>query len=393
MSAASIKSAPKITNLSESDDAIRFTLSNVDVSIANGLRRTLLSDIRSVVFRGFPYEESRINISTNTSRLNNEIIKQRISCVPIHITDPDFPIADHIVEMSIQNTTDHTIYATTGDFKIKNTNTDSYLTNDAVREIFPASPISGEFIDLVRLRPNTMGHNKGEEIVLRAELDWGTQAEDGAFNAVSVCIYSNTLDQVDANKRWTEREKELKHESATAEMIQMAKSDWTNLDAYRSFKPNSYDFDIESVGVWDNSRVVLMGCDAMIRRIRDFANEVETNRGELIGVSDTTIRNSYDITMKNQDYTLGKVLEYFLYNDYYMMNGGKSPQILTFCGFAKPHPHINESVIRIALADQPADATGTIVSMIVEVSNRAIDIYSKIRPYFDNTSGGKRKMS
>ena len=33
---------PKITNIAETDDVLTFTLQNVDVGIANAIRRTLL---------------------------------------------------------------------------------------------------------------------------------------------------------------------------------------------------------------------------------------------------------------------------------------------------------------------------------------------------------------
>ena len=76
---------PHIENKSNKDDMMSFTLSGVNVSIANALRRTILSDIQTVVFKTSPYEECKANIITNTSRLNNEILKQRLSCIPIHI--------------------------------------------------------------------------------------------------------------------------------------------------------------------------------------------------------------------------------------------------------------------------------------------------------------------
>ena len=85
---------PKVSELSEDNNVLRFTLTNVNVSLANALRRIILSEIPTVVFRGFPHENNDIDINVNTSRLNNEIIKQRVSCIPVHITDIDFPIKD-----------------------------------------------------------------------------------------------------------------------------------------------------------------------------------------------------------------------------------------------------------------------------------------------------------
>ncbi len=49
---------------------------------------------------------------------------------------------------------------------------------------------------------------------------------------------------------------------------------------------------------------------------------------------------------------------YFLYKTYYIEN-----KSLTFCGFRKPHPHINKSIIRIAFKEEAPDdnslTTGT----------------------------------
>ena len=75
--------APKIANLKEEDGIMTFTISNLDVSYVNALRRTILTDIPTLAFKTTPYEENKANIIHNTSRLNNEIIKQRLSCIPI----------------------------------------------------------------------------------------------------------------------------------------------------------------------------------------------------------------------------------------------------------------------------------------------------------------------
>ena len=93
---------PRIENVSEdNNDILTFTLSGVNVSIANAIRRTILSNIPTVVFRTAPYEENKANITVNTSRLNNEILKQRLSCIPIHITDLEMPLQNYIMEVNV----------------------------------------------------------------------------------------------------------------------------------------------------------------------------------------------------------------------------------------------------------------------------------------------------
>ena len=107
-------------NSSPNDEILLFTLSGVNVSLANAIRRTILSDIPLVVFRTTPYKENKANIISNTSRLNNEILKQRLSCIPIHIKDPDsFPLKNYLLEVNVENITNTTMYVTTENFIVE----------------------------------------------------------------------------------------------------------------------------------------------------------------------------------------------------------------------------------------------------------------------------------
>ena len=113
---------PVISKISDESPALKFTLSGVNVSVANALRRIILSEIPCVVFRTTPYEKNDCKIEINTTRMNNEIIKQRLSCIPIHINDVDFPIDNYILEVDKKNESDSIEYVTTEDFKIKDIN-------------------------------------------------------------------------------------------------------------------------------------------------------------------------------------------------------------------------------------------------------------------------------
>ena len=98
-------------------------------SIANALRRTIMSDIRSVVFHTFPYaKENQCTIETNTTRFNNEIIKHRLSCVPIHITDLTIPLENYLLVLKKKNESGVVEYVTTEDFQIKDVKTGKFLS-------------------------------------------------------------------------------------------------------------------------------------------------------------------------------------------------------------------------------------------------------------------------
>ena len=74
--------------------------------------------------------------------------------------------------------------------------------------------------------------------------------------------------------------------------------------------------------------------------------------------------NCYDIILKNEDYTIGKIIEYILYQDYY--NKGNE---LMYVGFSKKHPHDTDSIIRIAFRDEndsDIDNVKTILNHAIE---------------------------
>ena len=187
---------PIIKITSEENNTLFFTMSNINHSLANSLRRIILSDIPTLVFRTFPHNESKVDITINTTRLNNQIIKQRIGCIPIHITDTDFPYKDYVVEVDKKNETDTIQLLTTADFKIKNISTDKYLSPTAVKEIFPPDSLTGGYIPITRLRPKLSENIEGEHIQFTGHLDIGTAKQDGMYNIVSTCAYGATMDVV-----------------------------------------------------------------------------------------------------------------------------------------------------------------------------------------------------
>ena len=114
-------------------------------------------------------------VSLRIQSLNNEIIKQRLSCIPIHIKDAqDFPSKNYIMEVNMENTTDTLMFVTTENFTIKDLVSGKLLPETKVREIFPADDYTGYFIDFLRLRPKISDEIPGEKIHLTCEFDVGT---------------------------------------------------------------------------------------------------------------------------------------------------------------------------------------------------------------------------
>jgi len=362
---------PTVTQLFEENNTLKFTINNINSSLINSLRRVILSEIPTIVFRTFPYDKNKANIEVNTTRFNNEIIKQRLSCIPININDLNFPYQDHIMELEVFNDTKEIIYVTTEDFKIKNKKTNMYISDLALQKIFPPNNITNTYIDFLRLHPQIAENIPGEQIKLTCEFDLGKAKENGAFNVVSTCSFGGTLDLIKIEKEWSVKEKKVTEEEK--EDIDFIKKDWLLIEGARNTIKDSFDFIIESIGIYSNFELMVMACDIMIDKFKNFIKILQEQ--PIIDKSNDTLENCYIITLENEDYTLGKVIEYLLYTLYF---GNE----LTFCGFRKPHPHINSSILKLSFKEDVDN--NTIISKIVSVCLEGIKIYEDIKGNFIN---------
>jgi DNA-directed RNA polymerase subunit L len=338
---------PQITSVSEENQIYKFTLFDVNVSIANALRRTILMDIPMVVFRTEIQETNDCTIHKNSGRLHNEILKQRLSCIPVHVgmDELDKLPGKYVLEVNVKNESDVLQFVTTEHFKIRSKSDETdYLSREDVQKIFP--PFQSEYyIDLARLRPKISDSVPGEELYLTSEFSISSAKESSMFNSVSKCSYGNTPDLDKINKLWDEVEGKLNKENVSKDDISLKKKNFYLLDAQRYYKENSFDFTIKTVGVYENQLIVKKASEILVTKFRLFTESIN-NKLVTILPSETSMDYCYDIYLEGEDYTMGKVLEYFLYSLFY-----EKSKTLSFCGFRKNHPHDVHSIIRVAFND------------------------------------------
>ena len=367
---------PQVELIDHKDDILKFTLRDVNVSFANAIRRTILSDIPILVFKTTPYEENRANIITNTSRLNNEIIKQRLSCIPIHVQDIEtFPLKQYQLEVNVENNTDTMIFVTTKDFLIKDIETNKYLSEAKTKEIFPPDDYTGYYIDFVRLRPKLSDQIPGEKIHLTCEFQVGTAKEDGMFNVVSTCSYGFTLDVDKIDSELAKKKQAWKDEGNTGEEIEFESKNWKLLDAMRITKKDSFDFILKTIGIYSNNDLLDKACNVLIKKIETLHEELETDTLDIHRTKNSTMSHAYDIILEEDDYTIGKTLEYLMYTKFY-----EGLKTITFCGYKKMHPHDHYSIIRVAYVD-PADIS-IVKQNLTECIMELTKIFQKIQKEF-----------
>jgi len=385
-------SVVKVVN--EKDD-LYFTLQGVDVCFANALRRTILSQIDRIALDNIIIEE---NTST---QFHNEIIKERLRCVPVHLTLSDKDMAqfceEHVVEVDVSNQTGEKIYVTTEHFQVKNRTNGQYMSPTEVHQIFKPYQ-QFYFIDLMRLLPGKGETIQGERIKFKAQFGVHKADENSCYSVVSKCAFHNTVDSVKAQEVWHRIEEKMKEDGATGELIALKRRDFHALDKYRYFVPRSFDFVVRSLGIYDNADLVARACRTLVHRFTTLQEEVEKDRVVMVPSSQvkyaslhppSSMENALDIVLTPTNaaarlrtmgvdeedqchdlYSVGYILDHVLLDDGY--------DKARFVGFAKFHPHNKEAVLRVALRTGTEGSELVLKKMLIEACQKAQQVFRSL---------------
>jgi DNA-directed RNA polymerase subunit L len=340
-------SSININNQSEENNELKFVLSGVDISIANAIRRTMLSDVPIVIFRAFGGESSDAIFTANTGRLNNEILSQRLSCIPIHIqpNSEEYNIADLLLELDEENTTDTLRILTTDDFKVRVISTGTHLSKQKCTEIFrPFISPTGESypIQFARLRQRISDEIPGEKISMTCKFAVGTASENSMFNVVGTCAYGMTVDEAAATDALDAKQQKWRADGMAEPLIEIETLNWGFLDKKRITTPNSFDFVVGTVGPISNTDIVATSCQILMNRCHRIIESIRN--GLMVASNENEI--SIEYTLENEDYTIGNVISHLLFKNYF-----EDKQTISFCGFKKLHPHDTDGIIRLMFKD------------------------------------------
>lgn len=363
-----------IHSIEENNGFLTFQIRNCNMSVANSLRRTILANIPQISIISTPYEKSNVIIHKNNSRLNNEILKHRLSCIPIHIQDLTLPIDKYTVIIDETNNSDVIKKITTKHFKIKNNETGKFLSDAETKRIFPPNSFTNEYILFTRLLPKVSEQIEAETIHIEAKMSIATAEQDSTFNVVSTCSYSFAIDEVKQRELWKLKEKELKEKDMNKDEMKEFKRNWMLLDGKRAIHNDVFNFVIESVGVYENKKIIVMGCSILIEKLNSIIQKC--NERTLKIETPIQMNKAFDIILENEGYTIGKVLEYMLYEKYYTKQN-----ILQFVGFKKAHPHDDDSFLRISFKEYEKDKND-IYGLVYDSCSDLIELYSTIMKSF-----------
>lgn len=340
---------PTITNKKYENNCQYFTLEGIPLSFANGLRRCMISHIPVVMFSVQPEKKEKW---VNMSRFHNEFIEERLLAIPIHTKDLKTLPEKYRLEIDVNNDSDHVMYVTTDSqyFRIRHKETGAYLEDGEVKKLFPPNEKTGMYIDFLRLNAK-VGNLPVVRLALTADFAVSTGSKDSKANSAFVGM-SNTPDRLLVDEAWKTKERELISakengtEPLTKEEMETQKLDFYALDAQRYYKDNSFDFKLESVGVYTCDEICVLACNALAKLLEQWGEDLETG-SVMIVPSKSTMENCWEVKIGGDCYTVGKILEWMMYVMFYLPKewGGKGGKegVLNFCAFRKSHPHDDEA--------------------------------------------------
>ena len=352
----------------KTQNRLHLGLRNVNVSLVNALRRTILEDIPIVGIKTTPYSENQAKFQINTSGLNNEILKQRLSCIPFMIPPSDDSYKSLRLEIDVENEEEGIRYITTDDFRLFNTETENELTETQVRQILPHDELTGDPILFARLRPPMSQNSKGEQLKLTATFSKVTGRDSGTFNSVSCATYKMTENEIEQKREWGQLKSEYKKQKLDENEIEERYRNWKLHEAKRLTMPDSFEFFIESINVYSNVETFKIACEILKMKFEAYRTG-ENNPYISFEQKNYAMENCYEIKIEGDDYTTGKMLEYVMHEKFF------KPGMLSYVGFVKVHPHDSHSIIRLCIASKENANDDMVRKIIYESCEEAIDVF------------------
>ena len=416
------KNGTKFNNVSS------FTMNNIPLSLANSIRRSILSNIPTVAFSDewCDNENQRsIVIKTNTSGIHNEFLSHRISLVPLYLDNDVIKVKTYFdvnnnkrvfvfknsivpnMKINIKNdkatrlsknipSSSNNLIVTNNDFEYNVDLIEDASDYPPISELMLPDMYTGDHIILDILKSNVLDDQLGEEINVISKPTIGVGKTHARYCPVGTVSFQlevneNLIDSVFQQKlNYMNKERVNKNlsELSESEVVKIRKS-FDLLDKDRIFKkngfgdPNCFKFNIESIGFLESNQILYDALTILDLKILDILNSMSIdnieNKFNINIVNDkleyyksADLLDGFVLEILDENHTVGNLIgEYLksLFVGKYALNSN----ILSFAGYIMPHPLKEKLEIKMKLNEYDDDK-------LIDIYN---DIYSKL---FSNLS-------
>jgi DNA-directed RNA polymerase subunit L len=386
-----------------------FTLDGTSTTVANTLRRCILSETRSVGFRAdlTNAADPGIIIRKNTSVIFNEMLAHRLTLLPLGVVRIDeFEPSRYECVLKVRNdSADAGIrHVTASDFRVLDGGVD--IGDVAAQAMFPVDTITKQSSLIVSLRAQWNTEQPPEEVDLTAAPVIGRGRDHMGFCPVSQCSFENSLDtdpvrQEQFFTEWLGAFKKITDPTTVPpEVIAGHRKEWSTMAIQRCFivdergEPSSFRFVVESVGIRPVKEIVAEGIKAVIDLVSPYTSAEKTMEelGMKAQPSDSRM-NGIDVLFDGQEHTLGNLLQ-TLITDLYL-NSGAPDSPISFIGYKVRHPLHRVMTLRFGFSTEGDSAQKMAIArqVIAAAAEKAVSIFNGLASGWASLSGASSEDS
>ena len=349
---------------------INFTLANTGYSYANTLRRAIMTHPQVAAFRSDPpgivVENSDIKVLKNDSNTQpNELLAHRISLIPIHGIDATTYDPDrYVFKLNLENSSANPVDVTASNIQVFERRKAADLSESLVeipgKDFFVPHHLTGDTCLITSLPGKRSSLTPSLQVEMRATV--GTGKEHARFIPTSQASYGYTLDTNTERRnayfeKWLIAHKNVEPESLKQDETRRDELDreFKTMQIQRIYKidekgePNSFDFDVESIGTMAPRTIVERALKGLIKMCEPYMGLDSGDLPESISVTPSNAQlPGFDFLIKGEDHTFGNMIQTWLVDNH--VEGDAMPRI-SFAGYKIPHPLKDEMLLRIGVED------------------------------------------
>lgn len=368
-------------------------ISGCTPDFANVIRRTTIADVKSVVCPAMDDDESYA-VTTNTSRLNTELLITRIGLVPIHVNeaeqiDWEAPHGSKWgpytfgISVKVDNNRKEDRKVTSKDIQVYDAATGAVQPAEVRDRLFPPCPLSGDHILIVELFASAAPNDPPEEVNLTFKARAGCGRENSRWNPVSECFSVYRVDP----KRY-EADLAAKLKDLPIGEHEQFKQQFATLDGLRSFVADANDnpiaFDLTVFSEVGRSPVQLVDCaiKAVIAKTKAFLDKLEKlddnndiSNGNGNGNADVLFESTDEghmITVHGEDHTLGSLVQDRLFHRWIV---DEDKRAVEYVGYVMRHPLERTIVFKWKTAEGAEGSKGSALATFIEAVKGSVIAY------------------
>ncbi len=318
----------------DEEEYLEFELANVNISLANAIRRIVLSEVETIAI-----DEKNIKITENTCPLHNEYIIHRLSLVPIrqsitNIDNLEFYIAkQNTKDIPIENEQSNILEVTTDNIQVYDKSTEKFLD--------PRLIFDGIFL-ITKL-------NLRQKILGSFTLSKGMAKEHSRWQCVNTIAYRY---KVKADSKSGQEYDKITLEEERDYPVRVGTDE-----------PQAFIFYLESLGKMETKLIIQKALEILMIKCQTFVDYINSNKKDLIWHKSSMLELEYEGEM----HTLGNLISTIGLE----MLGQED-----FIGYRIVHPMLNKFVLRMKLADN--DNKDNHIDKLLQISNGIISLVQKL---------------